>query len=681
MWLFTTFGFFSIVRKDQDNELTIRGRTHGDLVRLITTYLPDLGEPVEHQGSDYPWRVRCQADQIAKIVEQLTQEIEYDNFKNEVSDILGCARARRYGTVWQALYGMADDAPEYTPIGWNGLPWPQKPNGQEPAYGGVVVDPAGRVLLREVANHYDGYVWTFAKGRPEIGETPRQTALREVLEETGIRARVLRPLWPSFVGGTTVTHHFLMVADPERVNLEFSSSETARLRWASVDEAQALIMLSTNSAGRNRDLGILRAAEDALPPTPLRRPIARREDWKFKPMPAKRARLAYQREFSPSEMKQVVRGFLPLCQEQKWCIVFQNNTLHVHRSWTGIEIFRVVLEPSPNGQDRWHVGRAELNTLDRQCKYPNENEALGDLRDVVDGWLLSYGEDPGTDPMVAAFGKALEPNYLGSPPVVRQVVGDYLDVIFKMVLHREATYKEVMEASHHFTAVFVDDPQYTRMPWHSREQLGELLIQKMGLDVAYCSDESLSFVVSESAASICVAVRRVFDGYCKSTTPQPQALLELLNQLNLFVVNVLLGTVVLTDPEKLLGDFAWPAAASGVEAIDHVVVELGAEGGGIRLKGKQVGSEWWFRIETIESGLLDDEDEETTAPISSISWSKTWRGALKTLDAYPWQNLHPLAVHPAFKAKILTALKNRLPISMKDHWELWRAMLLPMDGK
>jgi len=681
MWLFTTFGFFSIVRKRGDNELTIRSRTHGDLTRLITTYLPDLGEPINNEVPEYPWQVRCKADQIAKIVEQLTQEIEYENFKNEVSDILGSARACRYGIVREALYGMAEDAPEDTPSGWVGLPWSQKQNDKNSAYGGVVVDPAGRLLLREVANHYDGYVWTFAKGRPEAGETPRQTALREVLEETGVRARILRPLSPSFVGGTTVTHHFLMVADPERVNLDFSSSETVRLRWASVEEAQALIVLSSNSTGRDRDLRILRAAADALPPTPFRRRIATREDWKFKPMPAQRARLAYQREFAPSEMKQVVRGFLPICQEQKWCVVFQNNTLHIHRSWTGIEIFRVVLEPAPNGHDHWHVGHAELNMLDRQCKYQDENEALSALCDVVDGWLLSYGEDPGTDPTVAAFEKALGPKYLGSPPVVGQVVNDYLDVVIKMVLHRETTYMEVLEAADRFTAAFVEDPQYTRMPWHSREQLGELLIQRMGLDAAYCYNESLSFVVNESAASIRNLVRRVFDGYRESATIRPKAFLELLNQLNRFVVNVFLGTIVLTDSDKLLGDFARPVAATNVEAIDHVVVEIGAEGGLIRLIGKQADSDWWFRVDTNECGLLEDEDHDTTAPPLSTSWSKTWRGALKALDKYPWQILHPLAVHATFKTKILSALKKRLPISMKDEWDLWRVILLPMDEK
>ncbi|MCS6997880.1 MAG: NUDIX domain-containing protein [Aquificaceae bacterium] len=37
-------------------------------------------------------------------------------------------------------------------------------------------------------------VWTFPKGLVEAGENPEETALREVLEETGVRGRIVTPL-------------------------------------------------------------------------------------------------------------------------------------------------------------------------------------------------------------------------------------------------------------------------------------------------------------------------------------------------------------------------------------------------------------------------------------------------------------------------------------------------------
>jgi hypothetical protein len=45
------------------------------------------------------------------------------------------------------------------------------------------MDAAGRILLREPSGHFDGYVWRFRKGRPEGGETPEETALRETCGE------------------------------------------------------------------------------------------------------------------------------------------------------------------------------------------------------------------------------------------------------------------------------------------------------------------------------------------------------------------------------------------------------------------------------------------------------------------------------------------------------------------
>jgi hypothetical protein len=45
MWLFTSFGFFSIVRKTDGLDLTIRSRTSGDLQRLRLHDLPQASEP------------------------------------------------------------------------------------------------------------------------------------------------------------------------------------------------------------------------------------------------------------------------------------------------------------------------------------------------------------------------------------------------------------------------------------------------------------------------------------------------------------------------------------------------------------------------------------------------------------------------------------------------------------
>jgi 8-oxo-dGTP diphosphatase len=129
------------------------------------------------------------------------------------------------------------------------------------SYGGVVVDSAGRVLLREPAGHYDGYVWTFPKGRPAFGETPEQAALREVREETGWLARILEPIPGVFPGGTTSNAYFLMAPVEQAGSPDW---ETQAVRWASLEEARELIGQTSNQIGRRRDLAVLAVAASLL---------------------------------------------------------------------------------------------------------------------------------------------------------------------------------------------------------------------------------------------------------------------------------------------------------------------------------------------------------------------------------------------------------------------------------
>ena len=128
------------------------------------------------------------------------------------------------------------------------------------AYGGVVFDGAGRVLLREPTNHFAGYVWTFPKGKPDPGETPEQVALREVLEETGCKARILAPIPGDFLGDLTVNHYFLMVEANPGAPLDPHDWETSQVRWVNPAEAKVLIEMTPNAKGRLRDLQVLRAA-------------------------------------------------------------------------------------------------------------------------------------------------------------------------------------------------------------------------------------------------------------------------------------------------------------------------------------------------------------------------------------------------------------------------------------
>jgi len=125
------------------------------------------------------------------------------------------------------------------------------------AFGGVLVNSSGQVLLREPIGHYKGDIWTFAKGRPYPEESPEETALREVLEETGYRAEIAAKIPGTFEGKRGSNEYFLMFP---LENTEQFDEETLAIRWAGGAEARQLILLNRRPNRRRRDLRVLKLA-------------------------------------------------------------------------------------------------------------------------------------------------------------------------------------------------------------------------------------------------------------------------------------------------------------------------------------------------------------------------------------------------------------------------------------
>jgi hypothetical protein len=103
MWLLTSVGFFSVVRKLGEADLTVRARSRSDLEALSTEYLPSLGPIIEGAGTDYPYRAHASPDFLAAAVARIVEDIDYSNFKNAVAERQGPDRAHIYGEVWGVL--------------------------------------------------------------------------------------------------------------------------------------------------------------------------------------------------------------------------------------------------------------------------------------------------------------------------------------------------------------------------------------------------------------------------------------------------------------------------------------------------------------------------------------------------------------------------------------------------
>lgn len=115
---------------------------------------------------------------------------------------------------------------------------------EETSAGGLVLDRSGPAPLAALIGRRDRrgrLVWSLPKGHLEDGETPEQTAVREVREETGITSEVLAPLgvidfW--FMSKERrvhkTVHHFLLEA--RGGELSDADSEVDAVAWVPLDE-------------------------------------------------------------------------------------------------------------------------------------------------------------------------------------------------------------------------------------------------------------------------------------------------------------------------------------------------------------------------------------------------------------------------------------------------------------
>jgi 8-oxo-dGTP pyrophosphatase MutT (NUDIX family)/ribosomal protein S18 acetylase RimI-like enzyme len=124
------------------------------------------------------------------------------------------------------------------------------------AYGGVVFNDKGEILLRMVAGRLDGYVWTFPKGDPAEGQTPEETAKLRVEEKTGVRAEIISEIQGDFEGGMTYARFYIMRFVSEGPARD---KETAQTAWVKLEEAQDYLSQTLNEKGKKRDGLVLEA--------------------------------------------------------------------------------------------------------------------------------------------------------------------------------------------------------------------------------------------------------------------------------------------------------------------------------------------------------------------------------------------------------------------------------------
>ena len=108
------------------------------------------------------------------------------------------------------------------------------------AAGGVVFRKTSKGKIRVLVVHRPQYDdWTPPKGKADKGETPEETAIREVLEETGYRCRIVAPLGATryrVQGGVKEVHWYAMRPLPDSPGFT-KNSEVDRVKWLSPRKA------------------------------------------------------------------------------------------------------------------------------------------------------------------------------------------------------------------------------------------------------------------------------------------------------------------------------------------------------------------------------------------------------------------------------------------------------------
>ena len=115
---------------------------------------------------------------------------------------------------------------------------------REYSSGGIVIDK-NQVLVINMNTICGKKVWTFPKGHIEKNEDPKNAALREVLEETGVECRIIdeKEFYISeysFYRGKTFIHKTVKwyLMKPLRITDKIATpNEINEIKWLSFNEA------------------------------------------------------------------------------------------------------------------------------------------------------------------------------------------------------------------------------------------------------------------------------------------------------------------------------------------------------------------------------------------------------------------------------------------------------------
>ncbi len=91
MWIFTTYGAFSVVRRNprhmgagDERTMVVRARRREWITELRARHMPELSDPQHFPQADYQWHAFIRPGDLAQGMAAIAESVDYGNYKSAI---------------------------------------------------------------------------------------------------------------------------------------------------------------------------------------------------------------------------------------------------------------------------------------------------------------------------------------------------------------------------------------------------------------------------------------------------------------------------------------------------------------------------------------------------------------------------------------------------------------------
>jgi hypothetical protein len=119
--------------------------------------------------------------------------------------------------------------------------------------------------------------------------------------------------------------------------------------------------------------------------------LTRQDFKKLKDIPGERIEVDLDTQFTKDEFEKIKLGFRSHKMDQRWNILYEDNLLYMHRSWTGHCIFVGTIESKEDGTG--HLKHLTINGDSAQYQRVDTNEDIETMLTIVGSHLIERAKD------------------------------------------------------------------------------------------------------------------------------------------------------------------------------------------------------------------------------------------------------------------------------------------------